>query len=252
MPTLRELQAAFARGVLDPAAGGDLAGRIVAGGLDPGRRLAVYRDNVLVSLRRLLEGTFPATRRHLGPERFAELALAFVRAEPPDRPQLLAYGAGFPAFLARAGAEPPAADLARLEWAREEACHAADAPPLDPASLAAIPAERYPELRFVPHPSLRLVRSAGPVFSLWQALTTDAAPPPDAGPEQALVVRPDVTVADPRHRRRRPAARPGPGRRPAAGRGGGAGAGGRSGLRPPGRPRSAPDRRDVRGLAVSG
>ena len=158
MPTLRELQAAFARGVLDPAAGGTLAGRIVAGGLDPERRLAVYRDNVLVSLRRLLEGTFPATRRCLGPERFAELALAFVRAEPPDRPQLLAYGAGFPAFLARAGRRAAlAADLARLEWAREEAYHAADAPPLDPASLAAIPAERYPELRFVPHPSLRLV-----------------------------------------------------------------------------------------------
>ena len=194
MPTLRELQAAFARGVLDPAGGGTLAGRIVAGGLDPGRRLAVYRDNVLVSLRRLLEGTFPATRRHLGPGRFADLALTFVRAEPPDRPQLLAYGAGFPAFLARAGAEPPAADLARLEWAREEACHAADATPLDPAGLAAIPAEHYPELRFVPHPSLRLVRSAGPVFSLWQALTAGEAPP-DAGPEQALVVRPDVTVA---------------------------------------------------------
>jgi len=196
LPTLRELQAAFARGVLDPAAGVDLGGRIVAGGLDPGRRLAVYRDNVLVSLRRLLEGTFPATRRHLGPERFAELALAFARAEPPDRPQLLAYGAGFPAFLARAGAEPLAADLARLEWAREEACHAADASPLDPASLAAIPQERYPELRFVPHPSLRLVASAGPVFSLWQAVTTEAASPtPDAGPEQALVVRLAMTVA---------------------------------------------------------
>src|SRR3954453_13504031 len=102
LPALRGLQAACARGVLDPAAGGTLAGRIVAGGLDPGRRLAVYRDNVLVSLSRLLEGTFPATRHHLCPERFAGLALAFVRTEPPDRPQLLAYGAGFPAFLARA------------------------------------------------------------------------------------------------------------------------------------------------------
>jgi hypothetical protein len=196
LPTLRELQAAFARGVLDPGRAGALADRIVAGGLDPARRLAVYRDNVLVSLRRLLEGTFPATRRHLGPDRFADLALAFVRAEPPDRPQLLAYGAGFPAFLARAGAGPLAADLARLEWAREEACHAADAPPLDPATLAAIPQERYPHLRFVPHPSLRLVRSDGPVFSLWRAATADEAPPlPGAGPEQALVVRPAMLVA---------------------------------------------------------
>jgi hypothetical protein len=196
LPTLRELQAAFAGAVLDPARAGAVTGRIVAGGLAPERRLAVYRDNVLVSLRRLLEGTFPATRRHLGPDRFAGLALAFVRAEPPDRPQLLAYGAGFPAFLARAGAEPLTADLARLEWAREEACHAADAPPLDPATLAAVPQERYPDLRFLPHPSLRLVRSAGPVLSLWRAAATDAAPPSQgAGPEQVLVVRPAMTVA---------------------------------------------------------
>ena len=195
MPTLRELQAAFARGVLDPAGGGDLAGRIVAGGLDPGRRLAVYRDNVLVSLRRLLEGTFPATRCYLGPERFAELALAFVRAEPPDRPQLLAYGAGFPAFLARAGREPPRPTSPGSSGRARRPATPPTPRRSTPRAWPPSRPERYPELRFVPHPSLRLVRSAGPVFSLWQALTTDAAPPPDAGPEQALVVRPDVTVA---------------------------------------------------------
>jgi hypothetical protein len=202
VPTLREVQAAFAQGVLDPLLAARVAGAIVAGGIAPERRLALYRNNVLCSLRRVLEGTFPATRRLLGPERFAGIALAFIRSAPPDRPQLLAYGAGFPAFVERWGeapAVPCVADIARLEWAREQAFYAPDAPPLSAADLAAIPVARYAGLRFELHPSLRLIRSTGPVFALWQA-ATDASPEgisaalQDAGPEQVLVVRPQMTV----------------------------------------------------------
>ncbi len=102
---------------------------------------------------------------------------SFIRAEPPARPQLFGYGAGFPAFLERsieAAALPWLADVARLEWAREEAYYATDAAPLALTALASIPVERYPELRFEPHPSLRLICSAGPIFTLWQA-ALDAA-----------------------------------------------------------------------------
>jgi Putative DNA-binding domain len=202
VPTLREVQAAFARGVLDPSLAGGIASGVVGDGVAPERRLDVYRTNVFVSLRRVLEGTFPATRRLLGPERFAAFALDFIRAELPDRPQLAVYGAGFPAFLECSiedTAPPWLVDVARLERAREEACHAADAPPLTPATLAALPLERYPELRFQLHPSLRLIRSAGPVYALWQAgLNGSAEDSLAAGtnvqPEQVLVVRPDMTV----------------------------------------------------------
>ena len=203
MPTLREVQAAFARGVLDPAESGAIASRVIAAGIAPERRLGVYRNNVRVSLRGVLEGCFPATRARLGPARFAALAERFIRAEPPARPQLTGYGAGFPAFLERSvdeAALPWLADVARLEWAREEAYYAADALPLALATLASIPAERYPELRFEPHPSLRLIRSAGPVYTLWRATlddaTEDSAPPVSSGrAEQVLVVRPELTVA---------------------------------------------------------
>lgn len=202
MPTLREVQAAFARGMLDPSLEGLVADGIVAAGIAPERRLAVYRNNVLLSLRRVLEGTFPASRRLLGPERFARVAQTFIRSAPPERPQLMTYGAGFPAFLERsaeAASVAYVADLARLEWAREEAYYAADAPPLSAEDLAAIPIAQYPELRFVLHPSLRLVRSAGPVLALWQAATGG---PAEAGatahgnnrPEQVLVLRPEMTV----------------------------------------------------------
>lgn len=202
MSTLREVQAAFAQGVLEPALAGGIASGVVCDGVTPERRLDVYRTNVFVSLGRVLEGTFPATRRLLGPERFAALALDFIRAELPDRPQLATYGAGFPAFVERAiedAALPWLADVARLERAREESCHAADAPPLAAATLAALPLERYPELRFRLHPSLRLIRSAGPVYALWQAALDGAAEGSLAAassgrPEQVLVVRPEMTV----------------------------------------------------------
>jgi hypothetical protein len=202
VPTLREVQAAFAQGVLDPSLAARVASGIVGGGIAPKRRLALYRNNVLSSLRRVLEGTFPATRRLLGPERFAEIALAFIRSAPPDRPQLLAYGAGFPAFVERWGeatAVPYVADVARLEWAREEAFYATDAPPLSAADLAVIPIARYAGLRFELHPSLRLIRSTGPVFALWRAAVDDSTDAistafRQAGAEQVLVVRPQMTV----------------------------------------------------------
>jgi hypothetical protein len=202
VPTLREVQTAFAQGVLDPSRAARVASGVVSDGIASERRLALYRNNVLSSLRRVLEGTFPATRRLLGPERFAECALAFIRSAPPDRPQLLAYGASFPAFVERR-AKPTSvvhvADIARLEWAREEAYYAPDAPPLSAADLTAIPSARYAELRFDLHPSLRLIHSTGPVFALWQAAIE---PSPEAisaalrkaGPEQVLVVRPEMTV----------------------------------------------------------
>ena len=200
MPSLREVQAAFARGVLDPALAGRIAGAIAGDGTAPERRLAIYRNNTLASLRVVLERAFPATRHLLGPERFARIALAFIRSAPPDRPQLVAYGAGFAGFLERrTGVVADVTDVARLEWAREEAYYAADASPLAAAAVAEIPIERYPELRFRLHPTLRLVRSAGPVYTLWQAARAGSAngplvETPDRGPEQVLVLRPEMTV----------------------------------------------------------
>jgi hypothetical protein len=200
VPTLREVQAAFARGVLDPAEIGDIARGIIGAGIAPERRLGVYRNNVLVSLRGVLEGCFPATRVRLGAPRFAALAERFIAAEPPSRPQLSAYGAGFPDFLERSGEDPTLpwlADVARLEWARQEAYYAPDAEPFPLASLTSMRAERYPGLRFEPHPSLHLIRSTGPVLSLWQAAlggSTGDAVSGNWQAEQVLVVRPGMTV----------------------------------------------------------
>ena len=78
------------------------------------------------------------------------MARFHVRATPPTSPLLFEYGRDFPDFIARyehARAMPWLADVARIERAWLDAYHAADAEPLAPAALAAIPPDRLAEPR---------------------------------------------------------------------------------------------------------
>jgi hypothetical protein len=85
------------------------------------------------------------------------------------------YGAAFPVFLAAhpaLGGLSYLADVARLEWLMQEVYHAANAPGLDRAeiaALAAVPADRYGDLRLRLDPAARLLRSDFPVLRIWQA-----------------------------------------------------------------------------------
>ena len=192
MRSLRELQANFSHAVRGGPDGG-LTDRIVAGGIDPSRRLGVYRNNVHLSLARVLEGNFPATRRQAGEAAFGAAVHAYLRAHPPAQPQLLAWGGTFPAHLASCEAtrdRPWLADLAALEWAREEVYYAADAPVLAPAALQTVPPDDYPGLRFALHPTARLLASGWPIFALWQ----DGDARPTAAPQRVLVIRPAMEV----------------------------------------------------------
>ncbi len=162
-------------------------------------RLAIYRNNVASSLIRALGDTFPCVRGVLGPTRFDALALAFTRHAPPRSPVLAEWGASFPAFVA--GLVPCPAwigDLASLEWLTLRALHAADAPPLPGAALAAALSDpALPALRLALHPSLSPLASPHPLISIWQAcqsgwLHADARPV-DAHPVAAHPVKLSAT-----------------------------------------------------------
>lgn len=58
--------------------------------------------------------------------------------------------------------------MARLEWVCQEVCHAPEAEALDLPSLAALPCERYGDLRVRLHPASRLLDSDYPVLRIWQ------------------------------------------------------------------------------------
>jgi hypothetical protein len=112
---------------------------------------------------------------------------------------MIQYGADFPGFVAGFG---PArdlaylADVARLENAWVEAYHCAEAPALAASALAEVAPERLPDLVFILHPALRLLRFAQPAASIWAAHQGAGEPQPpnrwDA--EDALITRPEAEV----------------------------------------------------------
>ena len=59
-------------------------------------------------------------------------------------------------------------DVARLEWAWHRAFHAADRAPLALERLAAVPPERYGQVRFRLHPSAQFIASDYPLLRIWE------------------------------------------------------------------------------------
>jgi len=74
--------------------------------------------------------------------------------------------------------------------------HAAT-PAFDVAALAAVPPERYAELRFSLSPASRLITSDYPLLAIWranQAESADTSVDLDAGGDRLLVFRRDLEV----------------------------------------------------------
>ena len=194
MRSLSELQ----RGFVAATVFGDrtaLAGLgIATGALDAGARIAIYRNNVFSNYRKALAATFPVVEALVGRPFFAAVVETFVRAHPSTRGDVNRYGGDLPRFLAGyapARDLPYLADVARLEWAIDQAAIAADAAALDLDALAAVPEDALPELRFRLHPSARLLRSAHPILSIWQAHQPGHEDPVNlgAGGDALLIVR---------------------------------------------------------------
>jgi hypothetical protein len=171
---LKALQAAFGRCVRSTTPGApDL--RVLAGsddGIACGEQLDVYRNNAWQFFLRALERTYPVTQRRVGAEFFRQLAHDYRAVHPSRRGDLHWIGEAFPTWLADRLANTGydwLADLAQLEWACEESVAAAHREPVSLDSLAGVAAEVLPNLALQWQPSLRLVSSAFPIWSVWQA-----------------------------------------------------------------------------------
>lgn len=146
----------------------------VIGPQPPEQRFAVHRNNRALGLITALEDSFPVTRQLLGETCFRAIALDFVHAQPPTSPVLFEYGETLPNYLEGLAAlanYPYIADVARLEYHRIEAWHAADATPLPPTAFLQWLADpqRLSALRLGLLPSARLIRSNWAAGSIWQS-----------------------------------------------------------------------------------
>jgi len=164
----------------------------------PTRRFNVYRNNFYASLIDVLAGRYPVVQRLVGEEFFRAMAKVYVDEQPPRSAMILAYGGGFAEFLDRfppVSDVPYLPDIARLEWARHTAYHAADATPLGAEDFAAISSEQIAALRLMLHPSLTVVSSTYPIVSIWETNTFDEeVRPVSAEAQDAMIARPLMTV----------------------------------------------------------
>jgi hypothetical protein len=176
MQSLRETQRRFVGAVLSSDAALEFVNGSPAFARD---RIAIYRKTIFANYRKALSASYPVVKRLTGATFFHASVDAFVLAHPSRSGDLNIYGGSFGEFLA---SYPPAADLpyladvARLEWAIDEANRASDAPCVPEsvlAQLAGAPPDRLPTLRLRLEPSCRLVSSPYPILRIWQTNQID-------------------------------------------------------------------------------
>ena len=136
------------------------------------RGLQVYQANRAVLAERTLASTYPVTSQLIGVESFEPLSRHFWRQYPPERGDMVQWGAQLAEFLDAApqlADEPFLGDVARTEWALHCAATAPDAV-LDAASFALLSeAGDTQRVSLVLSPGTWMLSSAYPVASIINA-----------------------------------------------------------------------------------
>ena len=114
-------------------------------------RLAIYQNNIFVSLKKALHTTYPITAELVDLAYFRYIAEEYIKAYPPTSGCLFEYGEKFPEFLQN---HPSAQnytflyDVAKLEWAVHQCEHAENDAALTGLSLVHITEGDMENLRF--------------------------------------------------------------------------------------------------------
>jgi Putative DNA-binding domain len=161
-------------------------------------RLSIYGDGYGSRLIEALEANFPVLSELLGEEDFQTLGAAYVRAYPSRFFSIRYYGHALADFLAaeaRYANAPVLAELARWEWAMTEVFDAADAESIGPDELTRVSPEKWAELRFEWHPSIRRLALTWNAPQIWKAVSDGAEPPEvtlSSGPVEWLLWRQEL------------------------------------------------------------
>jgi hypothetical protein len=182
---LRSQQAIFCAAVMTPEDEPELlddaaAARLVtpSGTLSALERLGIYRTAYHARLIECLSDDYPVLKHALGDAAFDALCRGYVAKHPSTGPSLNDFGRHMADFCRTSltGSAGFAGDLAKLEWAVVLAIHAPTAAVLGTEELATVPLERWPEVRLVANPSLRILHFAYPVNAYFQAYRSGEAP----------------------------------------------------------------------------
>jgi hypothetical protein len=194
--TVEEALAA-ARGKLAPSRIGQLI--LPSRTLTPAERVEIYQRMYPLRMEEALGVDYPALQRFLGGDGFRRLVRDYVAAFPSRSYTLNRLGDHLPEFIPTAPGLRHRAfchDLARLELAMTEVFDEAETPALSPEAVAAVPPEKWPEVRLRPIAAFRLLAVRYPVNAYVASLGGKAQRPPRPGRQDAwlLVFRRDYSV----------------------------------------------------------
>ncbi|WP_291774851.1 DNA-binding domain-containing protein [Castellaniella sp.] len=174
--SLLECQKAFLAALYDAAAPGPLAS-IAGNGLAPEARLRIYRRSCNEIQTAALRTSYPAVMALVGQDWFDQAARRYRRQYPSHAGNLQAFGAHFADYLATI---PPGrtlaylADVARLEWLRQEAVLAADEQALEFDDFVTCLGDAGEALRVRLRTCVRWLVSRHQVLTIWRfALSPD-------------------------------------------------------------------------------
>ncbi|MBI3346745.1 MAG: putative DNA-binding domain-containing protein [Burkholderiales bacterium] len=168
--------------------GTDAAG-LLAGDFATG--LQVYRHAYRARLVAALTDNYTVLARALGDDAFDALGRAYLAAHPSQHPSIRWFGHELAGFMGSADDElvPHASlvDFARMDWALRGAFDAAEAPPLDPATLAALQPDDWAGLVLQLQPSAQRVTLAYAIEPAWRVLREWV---PESGEDQPELPEP--------------------------------------------------------------
>lgn len=169
-PSLPELQRIFLAALYDTVEPGPVAS-IKGHGLDPDARLRVYRRACNEIQTAALRTTYPAVLALVGEAFFDQTARGYRRAHPSTSGNLQEFGAAFAEYLETLTACRSLAylaDVARLEWLRQQTVLAPESQPIPSDALTNRLNAARGLLQMVLHPSVRLFASRYAVLTIWR------------------------------------------------------------------------------------
>jgi hypothetical protein len=136
------------------------------------KRFAIYQNNVFFSFTEALSDLYPVIKKLVGEDFFNGAANVYIRKHPPSQAAMVYFGSSFPEFLRsfeHTASMPYLVDIAELELKHHQAYHAADIVAMSADDFTKIEPEKVGELKLALHPSLSLLSSPYPIFSIWQS-----------------------------------------------------------------------------------
>ena len=167
---LRKLQRQFCREVLFNEST-DLAALIEPNGIEPHRRLQIYRNNIRFTLTESLQNIYPITQAIVGKEFFEYAAREYIKRHQPTTGDLREYGDQFTSFVSAMKETQQIAylaSIAQIDWACHLAFHAKSAPTASIDSLNNISPEDYHRIKITLHPTAHSIASQFAIFDIWQ------------------------------------------------------------------------------------